>query len=260
MKGGDRLNYAHYFIEGKAVRIIPLGDIHIGSPQSRIKDVIKIIESADENVRFIFAGDVIDNALRDSVSDIYEQTANPHEALKAFSQLLDLAKGKVLGVISGNHEYRTKKRVGVDILELLCEERRVPYAEDILVLDIAVGGQASYGSRKRLDYLIAIGHGYSSSRTPGGKINANSKIRDVVINCDIYITGHTHQPSVHKEAYFEADRRNKKLLLRERYLLTIPAWLDYESYAARRFYAPSSPGLAMIELSGQKREIIIKLV
>jgi len=179
------VQYAHFAFEGDELKIIPLGDIHIGSPQSRIKEVVKIIETADENVRFIFAGDVIDNALRDSISDVYEQTQNPHEALKAFTQLLDLAKGKVLGVISGNHELRTKRRVGVDILELLCEERNIPYAEDILILDIAVKGTASYGSRKRLDYLIAIGHGYTGARTPGGKINANARIRDVVINCDI---------------------------------------------------------------------------
>jgi len=209
------MRYAHFAFEGDELKIIPLGDIHIGSPQSRIQEVVKIIETADENVRFIFAGDVIDNALRDSISDVYEQTQNPHEALKAFTQLLDLAKGKVLGVISGNHELR--------------------------------------------DYLIAIGHGYTGARTPGGKINANARIRDVVINCDIYITGHTHQPSLHKEAYFEADKRNKKLTLRERYLLTIPAWLSYEKYAAKRFYPPASPGLAVIHLSGKKRNITINL-
>jgi len=254
------VEYAHFELEGEKITIIPLGDLHIGSPQSYVEEVVKIIKNADSSVYFLFAGDVIDNALRDSVSDVYEQTQNPHEALKAFAQLLDLAKGRVLGVVSGNHELRTKKRVGVDILRLLCEERHVPYSEDILVLDIAVKGPKSYGSKKRIDYIVAIGHGYTSARTTGGKVNANARIRDVIEDCDVYITGHVHQPVCWGEAYHVVDKRNKRIQKKHRSLVIIPAWVGSESYAIRRFYRPSASGLAMITLSGKKHEVSTTII
>lgn len=254
------MRYAHLEVEGEEITIIPLGDLHIGSPHSYISEAVQLIESSGDNVYFLFAGDVIDNALRDSISDIYEQTQNPHQALMAFTQLLDLAKGRVLGVVSGNHELRTKRRVGVDILELLCEERHIPYAEDILVLDIAVKGPRAYGSKRRIDYVIAMGHGYSNARTVGGKVNANARIRDVIEDCDVYITGHVHQPVCWGEGYHVVDKQNKRLRLKNRTLVIIPAWVGSEAYAIRRFYRPSVSGLATIKLSGKKHEVTATIV
>lgn len=254
------MEYWHLVFEGEELCLVPLGDLHIGSPYSRVEEALKIIMKADDNTRFLLAGDIIDNALRDSVSDIYEQTQSPHQALKAFVQLLDLAEGKVIGVISGNHELRTKKRVGIDILELLCEERHIPYSEDILVLEIAVKGPRAYGSKRRVDYVIAVGHGYTSARTAGGKVNANARIRDVIEDCDVYITGHVHQPFCWKESYYVVDKQNKRLRLKDRVFVNIPAWVGSEPYAIRRFYRPSSSGLITIILSGKKHEVVATLI
>lgn len=249
--------YYSTWVQEDEIKLLGIADIHIGSPQSHLNKLINVLKTTDDRTFFLFLGDILDNAIIDSVGDVYEQTDSPQGALKEFIRILDSIKERTLGVIQGNHEHRTKKRVGIDILEILCTERNIPYSPDILVLDLAVGTNARRGTKRRIQYTIVAGHGYSASRSVGGKITANGRIIDVVVNGDIYLTAHTHQPSVLKLARFEADTRNKKLLQREFFLVTVPSWLGYEEYAAQRFMHPSAGGYVEIQLSGMQKNISI---
>lgn len=253
------MEYTACWLKEDAVRVIGIADVHVGSPQSRLRELKTFIEQNKDSAFFVFLGDVIDNAIVDSVSDIYEQTMNPEHALFEFYQLLDLVPGRVLGIVSGNHEERTKRRVGVDLLKVVAQQKSIAYSEDILVIDLSVGNSASRGSKRRIQYTIAVGHGYSSARGIGAKITGNGRIIDVITNADIYLTAHTHQPSIVKAARFEADTRNKKLFLREFYLVTVPSWLGYEHYAAQKFMHPSALGYIEIVLSGVKKDITVSV-
>ncbi|MEM4846755.1 MAG: metallophosphoesterase [Thermosphaera sp.] len=250
--------YVSFWHQKDSARIFGIADVHIGSPKSRYKQLVEFLKENDDAF-VIFLGDVIDNAIADSVSNVYEQTMSPERALFLFVELLKICEGRVLGVVSGNHEERTKKRVGVDLLSVVCEERGVPYSEDILIVDFQVGSGVSRGSKKRIQYTLVCGHGYSSARGIGAKITGNGRLIDVVVNGDVYLTAHTHQPSVVKFARFEADTRNKKILQREAYLVTVPSWLDYEHYAASKFMHPSAGGYVCVELSGTQKDIKITM-
>lgn len=182
---------------------------------------------------------------------------NPEQALHVFAELLDICKDKVIAVINGNHEERTKRRVGVDLLSVLCKERNITYSQDIAVIDIQVGTHARIRGSKRIQYTIVCGHGYTAARTIGGKITANGRLVDVVVNGDIYLTAHTHQPSIVKISRLEADTRNKKIMEREAFLITVPSWVGYEHYAAKKFMHPSAGGHIEIMLSGLKKNVQI---
>jgi UDP-2,3-diacylglucosamine pyrophosphatase LpxH len=249
------MNYNSVWIKEDKTKIIALGDVHIGSPQSKFQELKEFIKQQDENTYFVFIGDLMDNAIVDSVSDIYRQTHNPSEAMKEVEELFHLTKGRTLGVVSGNHEQRTKRKVGIDMLEIICEYNNIPYANDILVLDINVGTKASYGSAKRINYIFVLGHGITSARSVGGKITANARISEVVANGDVYITGHTHQPSIVKLNKYIADKRNKNLLELEYYVVTVPSWVGYDEYAGRMFLKPSAFGHIEVELSGLAKDI-----
>lgn len=254
------MQYINIWNKSEYTRLIGIADVHIGSAQSRVSKLKELLKSLNENDLVVFLGDIIDNAIIDSVSNIYEQTMNPEQALYVFTQLLDICKSRAVGVVSGNHEERTKKRVGVDLLSVICKERGVAYSSDILVLDISVGNGASRGSKRRVQYTVVCGHGYSSARGVGAKITASGRIIDVVVNGDIYLTAHTHQPGVVKIARFEADTRNKKLQQREAFLVTVPSWTDYETYAAQKFMHPPANAFVEIILSGKEKrvEVVIK--
>jgi len=253
------VRYTSTWLQEDEIVVLPVADIHIGSPQSRFQELIKVIRSANERTFFIFLGDILDNAIVDSISDVYSQTMSPEEALHLFTNLLDLCQGRVLGVVSGNHERRTRRRVGVDLLALVCEERKIPYSNTVLVLDVAVGTKANRGSRQRVQYTLVCGHGYSGARGIGAKVTANGRLIDVVANGDVYLTAHTHQPSVIKLARFEADTRNKKTFQREAFLVTVPSWVGYEEYAAEKFMHPSATGYVEVRLSGVEKQVEILL-
>jgi len=254
------VQYNSIWVKNDNFKLLGIADVHIGSPQSKFSELKEILSNLSENGYVVFLGDVIDNAIIDSVSDVYEQTMNPEQALSVFTQLLDICKDKILGVIAGNHEERTRRRVGVDLLSVVCKERNIPYSQDILVLDVAVGEGVCRGSKRRVQYTVVCGHGYSSARGIGAKVTASGRIIDVITNGDIYMTAHTHQPGVVKIARFEADTRNKRIQQREAFLITVPSWVGYENYAAQKFMHPSAGGYVEVQLSGteKKVQVIIK--
>lgn len=253
------MQYSSMWIREEKARILGIADVHIGSPQSNFSKLKTILSNLGENDYVVFLGDVLDNAIVDSVSDIYEQTMNPEQALYAFTEILDICKDRVIGVVSGNHEERTRRRVGVDLLAVVCKERNIAYSQDILVLDIAVGEGANRGSKRRVQYTVVCGHGYSSARGIGAKVTASGRIIDVITNGDVYLTAHTHQPSILKLARFEADTRNKKIQQRNFYLITVPSWIGYENYAARRFMHPSAEAYVEIQLSGLEKHVEVRM-
>lgn len=244
------------------VLLYAIGDLHIGAETVDI-DVVKnyIRELAqEENAYFVFLGDLIDNAIIDSVGNVYKETESPHDALLNVVHILDMLRGRVLGIVSGNHEDRTTKKVGVDLLGLIAEERGIPYSSSILALIVAVNeGKARQSSLRRTCYNVVVGHGYGGGRTPGGKVNMASKLMEVITNADIYITGHTHMPAWTKHAHFEIDNRNKKLYLREKHLVTVPAFLGYEEYASKKFMAPTPFACVKIILDGMQKGIRVEV-
>ncbi len=249
------MRYIHKWIKEDFIYLIPIGDLHLGSPASRKKELKKLIESADRRTFFILLGDILDNAIIESLGNVYEQELNPQNALEEIIELLKPVKDRILGAVSGNHEERTRRRVGIDVMKIISQALCIDYENDIFVFDISVGENASRGSARRVNYSIVVGHGYTGARTLGGKITANGRIIDVVIGADIYITAHTHQPSVVPFARFEIDPHNKKLFKRNGYLITIPAWQDYENYAARKFMHPNANSFLTIKLSGKTKNI-----
>ncbi|WP_219335472.1 hypothetical protein [Thermosipho melanesiensis] len=148
-------------------------------------------------------------------------------------------KERILVVVNGNYETRIQRAVGLDPVELLCEDFGIPYESEIATLKVSLR-KVSYGSKKRLPFLIVAGHGYSAARTVGGKITANARISE--------ITAHTHQPSVVKQRRMLIDPRNKKILEQDYYIITVPSWLGFEKYARRKFMKPSAGGIAKLHL------------
>ncbi|MGQ4834686.1 MAG: metallophosphoesterase [Candidatus Asgardarchaeia archaeon] len=249
-----------YHFKDDEIYLIPLGDLHIGEKASFFEKALKILDNAKENEYFVMVGDLIDNALSDSIGDTHNQALNIEEQINIVRRILERGKDKILGVISGNHEYRAAKLAGIEPLKVICDSLGILYDENLLVLEIAVGNNASYGSARRMQYNIVVAHGYTSARTIGGKINANARIMDIINNADIYITGHTHQPSVVFNANYEIDKRNKNVKLYQNALITTTAFVGYAKYAERKFYPPNAFVNVKIKLVGKgqdkKAEII----
>ncbi|AJW76929.1 DNA repair exonuclease [Marinitoga sp. 1197] len=248
------MEVATYEYKKDFIDIIPVGDLHIGSENSDIHDVIKALEK--EEGKIIFLGDLIDNAIVNSLGDVYSQKDNPQGTLKQISSLFDKFKDRILGVIGGNHERRTWRKVGVDPIALLCQEKNIPYTDDLMVIDINLkNGKKLVGQKNRINYKIACHHGSSGGRFPERSMRQHRYFFDVISGVDIYLTGHTHIPEMHKFSIFEYDSKNKKIRKKDIIGITVPSWTD-EKYAVQKLLAPTARGMFKIRLFANKTQKI----
>lgn len=244
-------------------RICVIGDLHIGAKESMYQQVEqKIDEEINKcpvNTYLIFLGDLADYAIVGSKGDVYEAAMKPEEQKREVKRLLKKYQEHTLLVVEGNHEYRLRRFAGVSDISDFCLDNNIPYTRDLAVLALFIP-MAGYGSKGRAMFTIAAGHGYSGARSVGGKISANGRIMDVIENADIYLTGHTHQPHVSVHSRFVYSSQSKKLLERKIYFVTVPSWLGYAEYAAKKFMAPCPTSFIHLFLSVRNKEKNISVV
>ena len=243
-----------------SVKIICVGDLHIGSRYSNYLSVEKLLDAElkkDSNSYIVWLGDLADYAVMGSKGDVYSASMTPEQQKREVKRILERYKERTLIVVEGNHEYRIRRAVGISDIADWCAENNIAYTRDLGLVVLYVSNR-HYGHGKAL-FKLAVGHGYTSARTIGGRITANGRIMDIIEDADVYLTGHTHQPSVTCHQRFIFDSQNKKLLPRNYYLVTVPAFVDYEEYAAKKFMHPTSQAFVHLFLSvvGRKKRVSV---
>ena len=121
-----------------------LHDIHFGSElfnEQKWKELKKKIQNNDF-AYVCWIGDVMENAIPNSKSDVFTQKYSPAQQKEwAAQELFDL-RNKTISVVSGNHEAnRTTKTCGLYPLYDICMLAGVDkkYRDTIAYLDIGVG-------------------------------------------------------------------------------------------------------------------------
>ena len=251
------VGYKHVWIKKDQVTLISLADLHLGSPASRFKEFKQFLMERKDDY-FILLGDLVDNALIDSLSNIYDQEFGPQKAVEKVVEYLKPVRDHILCAVAGNHEERTRRKVGIDIMKDICDRLKIPYSNSIFVLDISVG-HCRYGSARRMNYTITCAHGYSSARTTGAKANSIEELAKIVSNSDVYMLAHTHQALAFPKHRYLIDRRNKKLIEQTYWLVNVPPWVGYENYAARKLLTPPAPIVTQLKLSGKQKKILVEM-
>ena len=80
----------HKFPERPDITIYPIADVHLGAAEHNAEawaDFCKRIEQ-EENSYIVLVGDLINNATRSSVSNIFEETLRPREQKKVMTTML----------------------------------------------------------------------------------------------------------------------------------------------------------------------------
>ncbi len=110
------------FPDNKDIVIYPISDVHIGAQECMVKvwtDFKKKLLS-EPNSYITIAGDMMNNGLKNSVTNVYQETMRPREQKKwLVEQLMDI-KDKILCVVPGNHENRNDKEVDNNPLYDVC--------------------------------------------------------------------------------------------------------------------------------------------
>jgi predicted phosphodiesterase len=170
-----------------------------------------------------------------------------------------LAKaGKILAVLSGNHESRIYKATGMDTTESMCFQLGISdrYSPTTSLLFVRFGKNDK--GRPQL-YTIYCTHGSGSGgRKEGGKVNRLADLA-CIVDSDIYLMGHTHLPVIMKESYFRVNNGNSSVALVDKLFVNTSAMLNYGGYGDKAGFKPASKASPVIYLNGHKREMTAKL-
>ena len=230
------------------LNIYPLGDVHIGSKEFDEELFLKWRECVmnDPYGAVVIIGDMMNMGLRNSRSNVYEETLSPMEQKEYCYELLEPIANKIIGGCSGNHEYRAVKEVGMNPLyDVFCrlriEER---YRENACFLKVTVGKQGS----NPITYGLVLTHGSSKTK--------DEKWTYGVDGCDCFISGHTHLGTHQPLGKIRMDLiHNKVKTVGYHHIVVIP-FQNYGGYAIRGKYMPNHLGqFQCITLDGTSKRV-----
>ena len=231
--------------DSEEIRIIPLSDVHIGEHgfnEKLLDSVIKLVKEND-NMYLVLLGDLINNALKTSKSDVYGDKLTPHEQVNYIVEKLMPVKDKILGCVSGNHEDRTSREVGIDLTEIIARLLEIPYDSAGIVYQLKYG---SFGSGKN-NNVIYTTHGFGGAGTKGSKANKLQNLSNLCL-ADLYIMGHIHDIITFSDCVYVPDTRHNKMVLKKRTYLSTGSCLEYGGYAEKMLLRPGSSGYPIVSL------------
>lgn len=245
-----------------SVELHTFADEHIGDEHSDIKRLLARIEYVKNtpNAYCILNGDIIDNATKSSVGDVYTQAYNPMEQLEKAVEIFTPIKDKILCITHGNHENRTYKSEGITLSKFIAAQLGLTnrYTSTSAVLFIRFGNGGSHTHHRKICYTGYVLHGSGGGRREGGKVNRLADLASI-IDVDFYIHSHTHLPLVMKQSFFRIDTANSAVAPVDKLFVNTAANLGYGGYGEAGAYKPASKDTPTIYLSGTRKYMEAKL-
>ena len=244
--------------------VYTLADLHIGDAHCDESEVLARVKAVQDDPYglCILNGDLMNTALRNSVSDVYGEVLSPMEQINYLVTMLRPISGKVIGVTAGNHENRVYRSDGIDVTRLVCRELGIEekYAPEGVLIFLrfgtrsAKGGHLNDGRNPRQWYSIYATHGSGGGRKEGAKA---IRLADMaaVVDADIYIHSHTHLPMVMKQSFFRADSSNCTAKQVSKLFINTGAVLGYGGYGQSQEFKPSDISTPVIHLEAKHKRM-----
>jgi predicted phosphodiesterase len=225
------------------LRVYPLGDVHKGAQShqaDRWREWISYLCERDD-VSMIGTGDFLNAALKDSKSDSYEEMMPvgraKRELRKELQPLADTGRLDIL--IPGNHEQRIHRAVGDCPIEDIADVLGCPYAKSAALLVYRVGD---------VEYEFFVRHGTGGGQSLNGLMKGA-----MMVDADVYVTGHIHQQAIRVDEHFR--REGDRVVRHKRVYCSSGSFLGLESYALERGYVPGRIGAPRLHLDGRRKDV-----
>ena len=252
----------HQFPDRPDLHIYPISDVHLGAAEHMERAWASFCDTllSDPNAYIILGGDLINNATRNSVSNIFEEVLRPREQKKRVVEMLTPLKGRILCGTTGNHERRSVKDADDDpTYDIMCKlDLEHLYRENIAFVKIQMGKINGHGENNPT-YVLAVTHGAGGGMLPGGTINRNERFGYAIDGIDALIVGHSHKPMISQPAKIKVDTHNNRISIRPFKVVVATSWLDWGGYAAQKMLLPSSHAPQLITLHGKHKQIDVTM-
>lgn len=254
----DFLPITWHFAENNDLTVWLLGDMHIGArecDEKRLKADIDRI-AADPNARVVLLGDIINNAVKSSVSNVYEERYSPSESCDIAAKMLEPIKDKILAAVGGNHENRSAKEVDLDpAYEIMCRLGISQlYRKNGVFVRIQIGEKNGTGL-KNPTYVLYATHGSGGGTTPGAAVNRQHKTTTIFEGIDAFVQGHVHKAINFYPERIKFDPHNGKVTRKSIVCAIAPSYLQYGGYALRASLPPFANITSSLTLCGTRKRI-----
>ena len=238
--------------------IVPVSDTHFGTIAHDRETWLRVKKFILENDRcywfglgdyadFIppkdkrFDARILSPRLRKRTGDII--TASIEEVVEEFRPI----KNKLLFLISGNHDDKYRKQVGVDIVKLIAE--RLDIKQDCFPYEALV--KIFFGSKGRFSLRMYASHGFGGGLHKGAKINRAAHVAQN-FEADIIVAGHSHDMVVAPSAFLRTNSKGTSVVESIRWLVRVSGFRksrspvsDYEEFSGM---PPNVTGTVAIEV------------
>lgn len=226
------------------ITIYPISDVHLGSLEHNRKEWKNFIEKItnEPNSYIILAGDLVNNATRSSVSNIFEEVMRPRDQKNKMIEYLTPIKHKIICAVSGNHERRSNKDADDDpMYDIMCKlDLEDLYRQNIAFVKIQLGYRDKKNKKQGPAYTFAVTHGAGGGIYTGAAVNRNERFGNVIDGLDCLIVGHTHKGTVSKPSKIVIDPRTNTVSMKHYTVISSQSWMNYGGYAVQKMLLPSS--------------------
>lgn len=254
----------HKFPERQDISIYPIADVHLGAAEHNAEawaGFCKKIQ-AEDNAYVLLLGDLINNATRSSVSNVFEETMRPREQKKVMTTMLAPLREKCLAAVSGNHERRSGAKDADDdpTYDILCKlDLEHIYRENIAFVKLQMGDNVNGSGLRNPTYTLVVTHGAGGGIYTGASVNRAERAGYYIDGADVIILGHSHKPFVTQPAKIKINAQRNEVYYKPFKVISATSWLDYGGYAAQKMLPPTSIAPQALKLYGKTKKIEVTM-
>lgn len=249
-------------IEGNdPIHIYLIADLHYGAIEFLRNEWAAFCKRvmADDKAYIITAGDMINNATRSSISDVFRETASPGTQKYWLAEQLEpfIKKKKILCMTDGNHERRSEKDADLNPMFDVAMQLNCPdiYRADLAFLKLQFGNIKGDGEHNPT-YVIAVTHGAGGGALTGSSVNKSEKTAAYFDGIDVLVTAHTHKGHISKPAKYVVNKHNNTVKYSTTTVIGCTSWLEWGGYAMRKLMPPATVAdPQQLILLGNKKEV-----
>lgn len=237
------------------IEIIEVCDTHFGnecfdlSKWNKLEDYI-----LEKPNRFIvWNGDLMENALPGSKSDVHTQTMTPHEQQEMVTECFVKFKDRTIAILDGNHESNRSLRMAglYPLYSSACiAGLEKKYRSSFAVIDIYLGHGAAGHANRKYEFV-----GYACHR---GRNMKNFATTDMLEGFDFVLVAHDHEPYDHSRGKLVYDSRTKTVKEVDVEMIDNGSHLFYGGYGAKSGSRVKSQKIYTITLIGKDSDKVIK--
>lgn len=252
----------HHFNTNDDLHIHFIADVHLGAQEHMAREWENFCATVlyDKNAYLILGGDLVNNATRSGVSNIFDETMRPREQKRVMCEMLKPLRERILCALPGNHEGRSGKDADDDpMYDIMCKlDLEDYYRENLAFVKLQIGDQNANGMMNPTYMLVAM-HGAGGGMLSGGVINRNERFGFVLDGADALLVAHSHKPMMSSPFKIFIDSRNNKVSVKPFKVVVATSWMSYGGYAARKQLLPTSYVPQVITLCGRSKKLSVTM-